>query len=133
MPLCSGKMKGEAQNLSGNVYMYPQWGPQCMHMMGGMDPAGAPMYFMNNTCVAQSTIYSSCATAIDGSGQVLRGNSYFIDNPNYKGGDIVPGFPCANGSWSAWLATGEDSGSTMSGEVPPIATMVGWGKKLLGF
>ena len=25
MPLCSGKMKGEAQTLSGNVYMYPQW------------------------------------------------------------------------------------------------------------
>jgi hypothetical protein len=30
MPLCSGKMKGQAQTLSGNVYMYPQWGPQCM-------------------------------------------------------------------------------------------------------
>ena len=30
MPLCSGKMKGQAQTLSGNIYMYPQWGPQCM-------------------------------------------------------------------------------------------------------
>ena len=77
---------------------------------------------------------SSCETASDGSGQVLRGNSYFIDNPSYHtGGDLVPGFPCTNGSWSAWLSTGEDSGSTVSGEVPPIATMVGWGKELLGF
>jgi hypothetical protein len=133
MPLCSGKMKGQAQMLSGNVYMYPQWGPQCMHMMGGMDPAGAPMYFVNNTCVAQSAIYSSCETATDGSGQVLHDNHYFIDNKDYKGGDIVPGFPCTNGSWSAWLATGEDKGSTISGEVPTVAAMVKWGEDLLGF
>jgi hypothetical protein len=102
-------------------------------MLGGMDPEGTPMYFTNNTCVAQSSLYSSCSTETDGRGQVLRGNKYFIDSPGYKGGDQVPGFPCGNGSWSKWLATGEDAGSTLSGEVPPVATMVGWGRALLGF
>lgn len=102
-------------------------------MLGGMDPGGTPMYFFNNTCVAQSTLYSSCETATNGSGQVLHDNRYFIDSSNYQGGDEVPGCPCGNGSWSKWLATGEDRGSTVSGEVPPVATMVGWGEELLGF
>ena len=64
---------------------------------------------------------------------MLRDNHYFVDNKDYKGGDIVPGFPCTNGSWSAWLATGEDKGSTISGEVPTVAAMVKWGEDLLGF
>ena len=102
-------------------------------MMGGMDPGGAPMYFLNNTCVAHSTLYSSCSTTKDGRGQVLRDNKYYIDNPSYTGGDEVPGFPCSNGSWSEWLATGEDAGSTVSKEVPSIDEMVGWGRQLLGF
>ena len=102
-------------------------------MMGGMDPAGAPMYFLNNTCVARSTLYSSCSTAKDGRGQVLRNNKFYIDNPSYTGGDEVPGFPCSNGSWSEWLATGEDAGSMVSGEVPSVEEMVMWGRQLLGF
>ena len=60
-------------------------------------------------------------------------NKYYIDNPSYTGGDEVPGFPCSNGSWSEWLATGEDAGSTVSKEVPSIDEMVGWGRQLLGF
>ena len=134
MPLCSGKMKGQSQSLTGNVYMYPQWGPQCMHMIGGMGGKdGAPMAYTNNTCVAQSTLYASCSTATDGTGQVLKDNRYFIDNKNYSGGDQIPGFQCTNGSWSAWLQTGQDAGSTVSGKVPAVAEMVSWGEKLLGF
>jgi hypothetical protein len=33
---------------------------------------------------------------------VLRDNHYFVDNKDYKGGDIVPGFPCANGRYIIW-------------------------------
>ena len=141
-------------------------------MMGGMGGAeGAPMEYRNNTCVAQSTLYSSCTTATDGTGQVLKDNRYFIDNKAYSGdalsplvslsffsvfsffsifsvfslfflkacwsmlvgGDQIPGFRCGNGNWSAWLETGQDAGSTVSGKVPAIAEMVSWGEALLGF
>jgi hypothetical protein len=133
MPLCSGKMKGQAQTLSNNVYLYPNWGPQCMHMMGGMNPAGEPMYFVNNTCIAKSAeIYSSCTTDMSGKGQVLRNNTYFV--PGYgTNPKVTNGFPCSKGNWTDWVKTGEDVGSTISGDVPSVEVMAGWGKDLLGF
>ena len=51
------------QRLEGNVYLYPEWGTQCVHVMGGMAADGSydPMVYVNNTCVARSAgIYSSC-------------------------------------------------------------------------
>ena len=61
MPYCSGKMKGQKQRLEGNVYLYPEWGTQCVHVMGGMAGSYDPMVYVNNTCVARSAgIYSSC-------------------------------------------------------------------------
>ena len=65
--------------------------------------------------------------------QVLKNNRYFIDNKAYSGGDQIPGFECGNGSWSAWLQTGQDAGSMVSGRVPAVAEMVSWGEALLGF
>ena len=91
------------------------------------------MVFTNNTCVAQSALYTSCTTTTDGTGQVLKNNRFFIDNKAYSGGDMVPGFECGGGNWSAWLETGQDAGSTVSGEVPAVAEMVSWGEALLGF
>ena len=127
MPYCSGKMKGQSQTLSGNVYLFPLWGTQCVHMMGGMDPGGEPMMYYNNTCVARnSDIYTSCSEdSTTGNGQVLANNTYFV-----AGG--LKGFPCAS-TWPAWQAAGEDVGSTITDELPSVDTMVGWGRELLGF
>jgi hypothetical protein len=101
--------------------------------MGGMDPAGAPMKFFNNTCVARSGgVYTSCSTdSQTGNGQALSNNKYFI--PGMTDPDDIAGFPCEKGNWSKWQADGQDSGSTVSGAIPTNEVMAGWGRALLGF
>jgi len=124
MPLCSGKMKGQTQRLSGNIYLYPSWGSNCVHILPGM--ATPPFVFENNTCVDnKATIYSGCSTPADAT---IRNNKYFV--PGGSTPSHIKGFPCDGGNWSAWQHT-QDQGSTISGEFPSVATMVGWGRDLL--
>ena len=124
MPLCSGKMKGETQSLSGNVYLFPQWQGQCVHIIGGMDPSRA-FQFHNNTCVnPMGEIYSG---KFDTGTALTAGNRYYV-----PGGTSAKGFPYNKGNWSDWQATGQDLGSTVFDAVPNASVMVGWGRSLLG-
>lgn len=75
MPLCSGKMKGQTQSLSGNVYLFPQWEGQCLHVIGGMSP-GNPFFFHNNTCVNDKPAIFSGASPLDT--LVSAGNTYYV-------------------------------------------------------
>ena len=127
MPLCSGKMKGETQTLSGNIYLFPQWQTNCVHVMGGMLPSEA-FVFENNTCVNSGPeVYSGkfpLSTAKTG------GNRYFVaggDHPN-----SVTNFPCSRCNWASWKASGQDVGSTVANGPPNASVMIGWGRDLLG-
>jgi hypothetical protein len=123
-------MKGQQQKLQGNVYLYPEWGTQCVHVLPGMD-VGNAMHYINNTCIARSAdIYSSCSED-QVNAQVLANNTYYV--PGGETQQKIVGFSCAGGNWTAWQATGQDAGSTIAGATPLVETMVGWGKELLGF
>ena len=131
LPYCTGKMKGEAQTVRRNVYLFPRW-TSCFKSMGGM-LADSPMVFEDNSCVNESPqIYSSCST--DQTNQILANNTLFVSGAvvDPKTGVVeIPHFPCNNGNFTAWQASGQDVGSTVSGTIPSTATMVGWGKALL--
>eukprot|EP00729_Bicosta_minor_P006678 gene6678-34474_t len=130
MPYCGGKMKGQTQTLAGNVYLFPQWGPECVHQLGGMK-RDVPMYFFNNTCISNTpSIYTSCSE--DQTVQKLSNNKFYVPGGNAADGKIA-GFPCSGGSWSTWQASGEDEGSSINGTMPAVAEMIAWGERLLGF
>lgn len=130
MPYCSGKMKGETQILRQNVYLFPNWGTQCVYMMGGQ-LHGVPMIYQNNTCVARSAnIYSSCS--LDQTASVYSQNHYFVPGGGAASeGGHVAGFPCEGGDWQKWVKAGQDVGSSMSGVRPSTETMMSWGRELL--
>ena len=141
MPYCSGKMKGQTQSLTGNVYLFPNWGPECVHMMGGM-AAGVPMFYHNNTCVpSTSDIYSSCDP--DPSLNRYSGNTYYLPSGVAQDGTIEgfpcecadakhqKGAPCAKGNWSKWVSSGQDKGTKIIHGMPTTETMIGWGRDLL--
>jgi hypothetical protein len=123
MPLCSGKMKGETQSLSGNIYLYPTWEGQCMHVIGGMDPSRA-FVFSNNTCVNPTgQIYSG---AFPVASAITKSNTFYV-----PGGTSSKSFPMSKGNWSAWQATGQDIGSVVHDTIPNSSVMVDWGRALL--
>ena len=100
--------------------------------MGGM-LADSPMVFEDNSCVNENPrIYSSCSS--DQTKQILANNTLYIKGAvvNPQTGVVeIPSFPCNNGNFTAWQASGQDVGSTVSGTIPSTATMVGWGRALL--
>eukprot|EP00040_Diaphanoeca_grandis_P034838 m.217491 g.217491 ORF g.217491 m.217491 type:complete len:909 (+) comp33236_c0_seq15:2146-4872(+) len=126
MVYCSGKMKGQTQTLTGNIYIYPSWQNQCVHVLGGMSASSA-MLFENNTCVdTHGSIYSTCTT--DHSVAVYQNNKFFVTGGNDT---KIPQFSCADGSWKNWQASGQDTGSSMNGTIPSAQEMVAWGRDLL--
>ena len=140
LPYCTGKMKGETQTLRRSVFLFPRW-TSCFKSMGGMakDPP-QPMVWEENTCVnLNPDIYSTCSS--DQSRQILANNTLFVQGAYTDaktGATMIPGFPCNDGNFTAYQQLGptqgqpvQDAGTTVSGKIPTVETMVGWGKKLL--
>ena len=89
------------------------------------------MYFFNNTCISNTPkIYNSCSS--NPTVQQLSNNKLYVPGGNAADGKIA-GFPCTNGSWAAWQASGEDGGSSINGTMPSVAEMIAWGERLLEF